>query len=404
MEGKNLEANRKKIGYKNILTKKNNMILKILIFFFSPFISFTIILLEKNKRKYDYVLLSFYMGYLAYFMIPYVGYDNGAHYETFEILKNFNVSEFVNFIKTKVDFGLYLTMFIFAKTGLNYYLMVSFLVVIGYSNFFKSYRTLNLKNRIYFFIYYINIPFYSFTFGIRNGIALSFIFYSICLYENNKKYKAFIFCMIASLFHIMALTYLIFIIINFKKERSYKIFLILAILINLFLIKKELVLMGLKIIDQMKISNELSYKITVYSNNQFGIKSTITSNTGLIFDQLRRIFTVYLPMAYVIFTQGNLKYRKYIYISLIIYFLSLKFETINYRYSILIIFFTLFSYYQDKRKKYKKVIMFSSILWSLIFFYSVRIQYYDIIKNFLSNNIFTLFFLDLDLINRIKDL
>lgn len=399
-----METNGKKIQYITMLVEKNKIVLKILTLFFTPFISFLIVLLERNKKKYDYIILSFYMGYLAYFMIPYIGYDNGFHYETFEILKGLNVSEFIDYIKTRVDFGLYLTMFIFAKVGLSYYLMVSFLVIIGYNNFFKSYKTLNLKNRIEFFIYYINIPFYSFTFGIRNGIALSFIFYSICLYENNKKYKAFIFCIVGGLFHIMALFYLIFFIINLRKERTYKIILILAILVNIFLIRKEIVLRVLEIIDKIGISKQLTYKATVYLNKQFETKTTITSEKGLIFDQLRRIFTVYLPMIYVGFTKGDLKYRKYVYISLIIYILSLKFETINYRYSILIIFFTLFSYYQEGRKKYKKIILFFSIFWSLIFFFSVRVQYYDIIKKFLFNNVFTLFFVNLDLIDRIKDL
>lgn len=374
--------------------------IKILIMILCPILGSLIIFLENKIKKYDCFILSVFMGYLGYFFIPYIGTDNGSHYDTFKLIKNFNIIMLLDFFKNKVDIGLYSIMFFFGKIGLSYYAMVFFLVFIGYRNYFKSYQLLKINKKIFFCLFFINIPFYTLAFGIRNGIALSFVFYSICCFENNKKKKAIILMICAILFHIMTIFYMLFFFIKIKKEKTYRLLLLLSIFIGIFLIRKEVIGNVLEYLKLINISKALEYKINVYLEKQFGVITTVTTTKGYIFEEIRRIITIYFPLFYVVLTNGKLKYRKYIYGSLIIYFLFLHMETINYRYSILILYFTLFSYFEEYKKKYLVLVLILTLIWGGACFFKAKDDYYQILLKAISNNILILPLVDLTLIKR----
>jgi hypothetical protein len=204
------------------------------------------------------------------FLILLVGlrYNVGTDWYEYEAL--YYQLNYQNLVQSKLGFLFSLVLVLFKSIGLNF---IAFSFVLFSVSLLLFERTINSFSKNYFFSFflYLNTVFLIFHInGIRQGLALSIIFYSIKYIFNNKKNKFLFSVLFASFFHLSAILFLpIYWLkkIEITKSRLFAIFIIclLTIHFNPFSVLVENIAVYLNIKNVVYyINNELFNPINLF--------------------------------------------------------------------------------------------------------------------------------------------
>ena len=168
------------------------------------------------------------------FLIILIGfrYNVGTDWSEYESV--YNALNFQNFNISRFGFLFSFLMMIFKSLGLSF---MAFSFVIFFISLVLIEKTISKFSKNYFFSFfiYLNTIFLIFHInGIRQGIALSIIFYSIKYILNNNKSRYMFSVILASFFHISAIIFLP--VYWLRKLKINKIKLFFTILISLFIL------------------------------------------------------------------------------------------------------------------------------------------------------------------------
>ncbi len=204
-----------------IENKSNNKILIFLGSLLYPLYTLPLVVsfMLRNKR-FGYFLFSFFMGYLAYLMIPYEGFDITRHYAAFNALSTYNFSEINNYDGGIFKYGFYVYCWGVAKLGLpKEFVPFSIIFTVYYLYFltlkkildFTPIRDNNTSNKISLkmltllgvFLIFNEIRFVDATSGLRNMLAFSIFIYAFFdLLYKKKRFKFLFLSILASFIHI----------------------------------------------------------------------------------------------------------------------------------------------------------------------------------------------------------
>ncbi len=185
-------------------------------FYMLPFIFSSML---RNER-FGYLLFSFFMGYLAYLMVPYEGFDITRHYNAFNTLSNYDFSEINDYDGSIFKYGFYVYCWNVAKLGLPKEFVPFSIIFTVYSLYFLTLKriidftparnkdalniiSLKMLTLLGVFLIFNEIRFVDATSGLRNMWAFSIFIYAFFdLLYKKKIFKFILLSILASFIHI----------------------------------------------------------------------------------------------------------------------------------------------------------------------------------------------------------
>lgn len=176
-------------------------------FFICPLFSFPFIMYSVLKKHFFACdLLALFMGCCSVLWPPTA--DLYRHNMLYFEFHRMNVSQFFDYIETTPDFLYYLLSYLLSKVNINFEVIRFIFVFIAYKMSFRIYFDCMSRNKniyeyhkMFFLIFYLSVPFFTITQGLRYGMALSFFAYGAYFYLSYDKIKWLIFVIIACLIH-----------------------------------------------------------------------------------------------------------------------------------------------------------------------------------------------------------
>ena len=378
--------------------------------FFNNFLCFFSILYDIYKKKWSPIILSMFMGILAYYFIPFINSDLYRYYQLFDN----SFQRDIIFRQQKDYFAKTLILFIISN-DISRNFLAFFTSIFCYYFFFKSLhkiiqsRKINSRKYYFYFIsYFITIPLTCYQ-GIRFYPAVSLFVFSIILnLTSNKNYYLF-FMLLSILIHIsMIFPICIFILYTMLKnkmnKKQFKYMLLGAFICGIFI--------NADIIKKIYTSfyNILSFipmnYIEEYIGGKFGVNSFKNlSIQGIIAHCILQILKTSFLFIYVFFNKNKNIINKYIYLLIFFSLFFIKFRTIYDRFFYWNIYLMLLISIYDERK-YEKISFNFLFFYIVLFLYNIFLlimfirtqyeniilSYYDISKPSLINIIYGLIF------------
>ena len=323
-------------------------IVVIILFILNPFwtMPFVLFQLYKTRRIIYTVLISIFFGITASLLAP-TG-DLYRLYLDYFYFQEGNFNNFLQFIKEKPDFLLYFIIYTIAKLGISIRVLIFALIF----SFYQLSFNLLLKQKKHIRLFVIIIFILQFDF-LLHGLFLRFpLSMLIVIFAYLKKLEGkknvLLLLILASTIHFSALiTIPLFYLskMNFKKINLY--FLISLIImpfgsfILIFLVSKLL-----EYYPTMPLSEKLNDYILGYWSLEYFEERTWKALLLFYFERL--IYIVLL--VYFILTRNKNKYRKQALIFFILTNILFSFPNLFTRFSILAIFFGLFTLIQENKK------------------------------------------------------
>lgn len=250
------------------VSKVNNIIL----FLIYPILSLPVIIrgAVRNKR-YSYILLSIFMGYIGLLYAP-IG-DYYRYYTDFNNYKPLNLQEMLEVLQYSNDYLMPIVYWCIAKVGMSADLTRFIYNCTGFLLYFKIFYNLTsgtnniAVRKVLLFIFVLIIGYQPFM--SRFGLATIFFVYgAMCIL--NRKQKGWLWLMLASIQHFSFVALLIpFVVFNIiKYEGSKNISVILVILS--FIFNNDFISPILSMIaDSVPIVNHISYYVDGYYANDY---------------------------------------------------------------------------------------------------------------------------------------
>lgn len=271
-----------------------------MVYFFVGFlISFTSLIEIFSKNK-NFRNIFFIISLIALLIIvsfrdgSSVGIDSPTYFNAYK----FQLSGF--------EIGYSFLNNLFSKAAINYNIFIFFINCLAIFNIAKFIRRNSHYYILPIFIYFSDFFLYYNMSGVRQAIALSFTALSISYIFNKKKKLALFYIVLASLFHVSSLIFLLVLFIPTKKL-SAKNYIKLIIGFGVLILGFDFIITYFPQIQQKFIFySEIQQQSEGYENIQFNfivgivkrilvlIPVLITVRTLLANDKLAFIFNIYL--------------------------------------------------------------------------------------------------------------
>ncbi len=206
-------------------------------------------IIAKDKRVFKIIWF-----FLIVFMVLFVGFRDGT------IVGTDSPAYFRYYIEKlpPVELGYKYINYLFSDIGLSYTLFLLFINLISLFNVGRFIKLNSFYLIFPLFIYFSDFYFYYNFSGIRQALALSFVALSVYYIFKDKKLISLLLILIASLFHVTALIFILaFFVPKVRMELSKYIKFLLIVIIG--------VLVGSYIIENVPY---LNYRFVYYSSMQ----------------------------------------------------------------------------------------------------------------------------------------
>ena len=341
-------------------------------------------MLLKNYNK-----SSFLMIVLFCLMVVIFGFNKGnadfENYKTMYESLSDNSSYIYNYYFKNLDIGFRYIFLLFYTLNFSYESMLFTLSLVGLFFILNFIRKFSINGHIALLLYLI-FPFILDIVQIRTFVAMIFSIYSIQYLVNSSRKSFIIYFMgivVASLFHISSIVFLLFYIVKIKKSTTFKL---LVITLNIFLYIILFIIFS-------------GYNIPIINNVSY-------------FDSRTSIFTIMFYSVFVISNfimlkkidedyGFNIHYIKRISFITLLFFLPLvSFHTDFFRLyrSILIIFYIIFS--NNIVKSYRSKLSLYNLSYILIHFtfsfITFSFIYYEgVFEDIINQNLIIEFFMNI---------
>lgn len=325
---------------------------------FFIYLSFVEIFLRKVQNS----KFSFFVALVFLLLLSGLRYEVGMDWPAYV-----GFYQDVGYTYEHVEIGYSLINDLFSTLDINYNI---FLFMISFITLFFIYQAgINLKYKLIFiFIYFSDLFLYFNLSGMRQGIAIAITLFSVKYIIEQKKIYFFIVIVLATLFHVTALIFLIAYYIYSYKSTIKKNLLIIFFLFFLTFSLESLIELIISFVDNYKIVYYLTLSGVQNDNFQAYIIGIIKRSVVVIF---------YLSIPLQIRQKSNLKNLMNIYIfGFIIYVI---FYTINEdigvrlgAYFLILEALIVSIFFQQKIHAYHKLLIF--IVYSIEYVYKL-IQY-----------------------------
>lgn len=275
--------------------KVNVAIAVTILFLIWPMLALPCVIVEVlNRRKYSFVLLTIFMGYIAYLWPPTGDlYRHTLSYFEFKYSSSYKLSEY------QEDYVMHILSFIFAKNGIPFEFVRFIFIVVSYTLMFRVLEDLGRKYsfvkenyRSFLGIFFFVVNFTIIVFGLRFGFGSVLMSYGVYLLWNSR-YQGWCWCIIAFLVHYSLISVFILLILSrLIKLKNKKI----AIISLLFFIFPMTALLD-KVIMILPIPDIVKVVLTVYSSGYWGQEAmadrSLLYRLSLLISQIPVYYTVY---------------------------------------------------------------------------------------------------------------
>jgi hypothetical protein len=219
-----------------LILRTNNLksllhkILVISLFCIYPLCALPFVFIEiYNKKKYAFILLSIFMGLVAYLIAP-TG-DLYVHTNEYFIFADLTFLEFLDILPFTIDFVYYFVAYIFSITGIPFEFIRFFFVLISYLLVFDIFRDLSFTNKkiknskkiymIFFLICFFQVLFMVTAIGLRYGLAIYLMVYGIYILFQKENSKGWFYILLSCFTHFsMVLILFIILLTRFLKLKK----------------------------------------------------------------------------------------------------------------------------------------------------------------------------------------
>lgn len=331
----------------SIIRKKNLLYLSIVLFL-CPILSFPFIIHSILKKYCNaYYLLAIFMGLVSVLWPPTADlYRHNMMYFDFKVM---NLQQFLNYIDGNVDLLYYILLYFFAKMGINFELIRFLFVCISYCLSFNIYAECMKRNpnihvchKAIFFLFYLSVPFFTITQGLRYGLAISLFAYGAFFYFYQNRIKWLIYIVIACFIHFSMFPVLLILLLVRCNIKISTIHIFVFILLSLLLIKGELLAYLIEILpinEFLKI--RIGYYVNGYWSNEFLDEFSLENKISRYLAH----FMMYPLLLFSFYLNGENKYNQFVKFLILIvgvcYLISL---TMFFRISLLFILVSLYAF------------------------------------------------------------
>lgn len=188
-------------------------------------------IIKKNKSKHIYcVIMCLLFILLIGFRSSVIGTDTPGYVDAFISASPFSWSLLKEILMNN-EFGFYFFQSIvrlFTDSYTVFFLLVSFLFIIPLSVFIYRYSEMpNISYLIFMSMGYLNFS----MAGLRQTMAMGLLIVSFLILQKKRYFWSIIICLIASLFHITSLIFLLYLLFTKKRISLLHIFLTILICI-----------------------------------------------------------------------------------------------------------------------------------------------------------------------------
>ena len=366
-----------------------NRMLKPLVFFGSSLYPlYTLPWVIKYMLKNDnlgYILFSFFMGLLAYTMIPYDTMDITRHYEAFEDISKVNISEVFDYGRV-FDYSFNLYMWTIHYIGLPKEFVPFSFIFIQIMFYFLSLKIVihySFSNRevplwfmgLSLFLILNEIRFIGAASGLRNGLAFSiFIYAQIEYFFAHKRLKFFLLSLLSMLMHmsVIPIFFLTLIATVFRLKTIGKFLFFLSLILLMSGQGSKIFYAIIHILEPFLRSVGLYFHAYMDPDGAWGTNFYADQNMKtIILEKLIKPLPFYLAGIYLLWVKDfkNIYIQNYLYYAYIFIALVSASRTMLDRYSYyFVLFFILFFLSEISSKgvsKLKKIfiaIFISSLL------------------------------------------
>ena len=210
---------------KEINDRQNNIIL-LFSFLIFPFFSLPIVFrMAKNGSLFALILWSLFLSVFGFLMFP--SHDVIQHWFYYDLFSYSNIDTYL--VAWKHDFLLTFFQYYFAKFHVEFQYIVFLFIFFGSCcNLYVYQRLISEKkyinNSIIFIIFFGIFPLFSIISGLRNGLAIEFVFIGAYLLLLEKKILySFLFFLLGCCTHFSVLFSVILIVVIYFVPKSFKI-------------------------------------------------------------------------------------------------------------------------------------------------------------------------------------
>jgi hypothetical protein len=369
---------------------------KILIFFgflLYPVYALPWIIKHMIKNEYfGYFLISLFMAYLAFLMIPYELMDLARHYEVFTDVSKMNFDDLINY-RRGVEYLFNLYMWLVHQAGLNkefvpfsfifmiyllYFLalkmVIDFTEKSGYSKYNKKIFTIG----ILLFFLYGEIRFIAATSGLRNDLAFSFFVYAITFFLIYKKIVLPIILIILSIaihFSVFPLALLFLISRLYKFKKTIRLLFIVSFLLMVSGVTEDIFYYIMEQLKPFLMEQGLYFRSYFERGGVYGSGFFVDKNLNtIILEKVIKPSSFYLAGIYMIFTKKlackkiqNFIYLVFIFISLISISRTLM-DRYSYFLSIFFVIIFVFELQYKAMNKFRQIFIVSLSLSILLMY------------------------------------
>ena len=340
-------------------------------FFLTPFWSLPLIIFQliKTRRVFYTILISSFFALTASLLAP-----TGDLYRLYIIyfdFQEYSFDSFISYLSVKPDFLFYALLYTFAKIGLSIRIII-FLIVFC---FFQLSFNLLLKQTkkisiLIILLFVLQFDFLLQGLFLRFPLAMLCVIYAFIRKLEGKKY-AFLLLLLASSIHFAALVAIPLYFLSKAKNKKLNIFLLISLFIMPFgsyifiFLTNHFIEYFPDIPLKLKIE---SYFLGYWALEYFDDR---TWKALVQFYTERALYVVVL--LYFIVTKNKNSYRPYVISFLILINVLFSFPNLFGRYSVLAIFFGLFTIIMEQKKSSVSQMIKLSLIILIPIVFSIRI-------------------------------
>ncbi|MCD9542975.1 hypothetical protein GLP22_17485 [Photobacterium carnosum] len=389
---------------------KLNNIISIFVFFINPTLGIIYSAIKSNTKTF-FFLVTLYMAFVAYVMIPYSSMDIFRYYNMYERLNVISFGQIGDYFN--VNYFIVFFVKIINMLGLNKEFIPFSTVFISYGVLFYSFyyylerKSYNSINNVIICLCVLSVAlFFGSASGLRNGLSVSISILAIVMLSKRKSRLSYFLFFIAAFVHSFTIIIFLLSIISYYI-RNKKFYWVVFLISIFYLISgvNDLIIEYINIVFPSEMSTYIIKEFI--DSTSVGVNAEMSVINAIIFNGTTFIsFLICFYITIICF------FKKNDYINrLLVLFLSLCLVFYNYpvffgRYNNVFIIISalvlIYDFIFYKKKKVFFIFLFFTLLYSIVNFLRFRYIFTDSIFSIFKPMIYL--FLETVNLNNLRDL
>lgn len=375
------------------------------IFLLSPILSLPLVMLQlKRKDNLAGILVSFFVGLIAFLYIPSISNDKARYFERYELFKGMSFDNFLEFLTNlkKPDFIFDFILFLGSKSHIRIEFIFLLLTFVCVYVLFKIVNTIikNSEPQSYNYLFVSFIILISFSLpGLLSGLRFTlgasiFIYGMFLLFFLQKNARGILVILLATQIH-FSLLYFLPAIIIFGLDRLNKINYRMLFLASLIFLLIPSSITG-TVLTSLSLSESLDAKTGVYVDEQDFVSQNFDTNQSSVLIYILRTAWYYATLIFLIFFGKRISKSGWgetiinlIYLFIFFTNFTYSFTTIFTRFAIIVKFSFLicliYSYLNRQNKQLRKALYLLVTFFLISFLIDIYVLRYNFVQSLFSN-------------------